>query len=284
MEANTIQKIIDGLNSQGYLFQQRCIHEIENIQRSAYGWLVAVENHPIAIHEKDTEIDFVLSTGNRHAHIIVECKRANPEYLTWAFTKTETKQFLATTIDIPTTNSGIPSETLRPESRPMTITFNNREPQFASYGLEILTKQTKGKVKPSNTKTINDACYQVLMGLGGFVFEQMEQMRKYTEGGSYGYIPMIITTAKLYLVNYCVSDINLEEGKIATDKTKTEIVNWLVLSYGVPESIRLTDIKEKQSYAGSDPRVIKEKFRTKDIFIVNSSHIKEFLSEFDVKK
>jgi len=287
MEKNILAKIIDGLNSQGYLFQQRCLHEVKNID-SFLEWKVNVEEYPVAIYEKETEIDFVLHNQSYRTYVIVECKRAHPDYLMWVFqdVKKNSTRFQATRLVIREIREGRlvyknnqPSR-VKPQSEAINISLENDSIRIASYGLEIFNKETRGK-KRARPDTINDACYQVFKGLGGFVFEQCKQLKKLPDLVDCVYIPLIITTADLYTVEYNISNVDLNTGSISVDDINKndgiKKVPWVILNYGVKESIQITTIGE--TYHGRDASHIKEKYKSKDIFIVNSLNIQSFLSK-----
>ena len=291
MDKNSLIKIIDGLNSQGYLFQQRCVHEVENISPSR-GWKVNVEEYPVAIHQRETEIDFILHNQSYRTYGIVECKRAHPDYLIWVFidVKKDLGTFQATRLVVREIRegrlvykNGIPT-TIRPQSEAINITLDNDSIVTASYGLEIFTRPDKDK-KPARPATIDDACYQVFKGLGGFVFEQAEQLNKFAELVNWVYVPIVITTADLYTVEYNISDVDLKTGSISIDKInesgETKKVPWVILNYGVKESIEITTIDE--TYHGSNASDIKRKYKSKDVLIINSLNIRPFFSKLSLE-
>lgn len=275
------RRIIDGLNASGYPFQQRCLDELQEVPN----WRITTNEYPVSVLGQDTKIDIVLKSNQ--FFLIIECKRADPNYLRWVFPEQvrnvairvrATQLYIQEIRGNETFRQGQRSQ-IKPEPVSVLAHVNDDELRVASWGLEVLTRVNKNSgrsVKPSRTEAIEDACYQVFKGLGGFVLEQVQQLVKHPEtGGSY-FLPVIVTTANLYTAQYDVSKIDLGNGKLPQEEANLEEAKWLVLDYGVGDSIQVAPVSDV--YVGRDPEEIRKRYKSKGVLVVNAVHLKEFFS------
>ena len=137
--------------------------------------------------------------------------------------------------------------------------------------------------RASNPKNIENAFGQVLRGLSGFAKEQHSQKSKGNAPFKSIFIPVVITTASLYVAYYELKDIDISTGKIGKDKVffgpkgqSPEEQPWVLVHYGATDSVALSSILG--SFNGNDPRELL-RYKMRSIFVVNSTHLAEFFKK-----
>jgi hypothetical protein len=142
--------------------------------------------------------------------------------------------------------------------------------------------------RTSTPQNMENAFRQVLMGVGGFGQEQREQrQREQRANGSksfeVSFIPVVMTTAKLYVATYDINDIDLETGTIrGKEKVSFTTADWVLVHYGVSTALVPEVIPEK--YYGINPEEIQKEYNRRSIFVVNAKYIKSFLSKLHLEK
>lgn len=264
------QEAVKALEEHGHLFQQGCLADIE--YHCSNDFFFQSEEYPISIGQEETTIDFIFRSRKMdRLYLVFECKRANPDYVTWLFPmprsiKNRESRFLLTRQD----------ETLRLQ----TVEYNllDTGPKyFATTGLEI-SERANRRIKRSRADSIWSACEQVLTGVGGLALEQREGMRKARDFHRQYYLPIVITTANLLVTEYRVSEINLKTGNLSDrTKAKTTAADWVVHDFPVRDSLQVTR-QEQSSYAAYGPtEEYRRKFKTKSVAIINASSVVRFL-------
>jgi hypothetical protein len=150
----------------------------------------------------------------------------------------------------------------------------------AGSWLEVKIKMRSNPSKNSNPQNIENAFAQVLRGISGFAHEQYEQRSKCPTVFSTFFIPIVLTTASIYMVGYDVKDVDISMGKIEKDKvifgTQTKLLEeqkWILVHYGAAESIAPGSIPS--IFYDNDPKQL-ARYKNRSIFIVNSNHLVEF--------
>ena len=122
-----------------------------------------------------------------------------------------------------------------------------------------------------------------LKGVGGFAQEQSDQRTKSRALFKTFFVPVVVTTAELYVAYYEIKDIDLATGKVSKDKVlfgpkgqPAEEVDWVLVDYGVGENVAPKLIPE--GYHGVDPSEL-QKYKTRSIFVVNSKSLVLFFSK-----
>lgn len=97
------------------------------------------------------------------------------------------------------------------------------------------------------------------------------------------FVPIVITTASLYVANYRPEDVDLGTGTITKDKVSfgpqgqpPEEVGWVLVDYGAGENVAPKPIPE--NYHAVDPAEL-QKYKVRSIFVVNSKSILDFFSK-----
>jgi hypothetical protein len=270
---------VTALNEHGFAFRQRCLEEIRQLtDTKGQGWHLVSEEYPVSAGQYETVIDFVLGSFYKQDFFFVfECKRALPDYISWVFLDTlirrdEDYRFRTTTVVC--RQGGTAKPEAQQETCGINLPFSHGDScRFVDTGLEVYRQKQPGR--QSQSKTILTACDQVLTGVTGLALERISQTRKSPEPDRWFYIPIIVTTARLFLPRFKISDVSLQDGTIDPGKTKTHEVPWVYFDFPTRTSLPLTPIPD--DYLGTSPRDLKGRFKVKSVIIVTSTKMAELL-------
>jgi hypothetical protein len=274
---NKLEELLfNSLNEQGYLFQEICKQMLQNADTK---WTVCTDEYPVSFQGQDTKIDIILRhEGSVENYVIIECKRANPDYTCWLFAARQSDFKAHPSIFVLNLNSGelvSSNRRVNPIARIMKMELNVPT-DIAHNWLEVKESQ-KGFV--SNPQNIETAFAQVLKGISGFAQEVREQKCKTNYIFTTMFIPVVITTAKLYCADYNSTEIDLSTGTIEKDKVsfgnnkKAEEKPCMLVHYGASSALTPSYIPDT-FYDDNPKELIKYKLRS--IFIVNSNYIVQF--------
>jgi len=156
-----------------------------------------------------------------------------------------------------------------------------------THGAKSWLEAKKGSNRRTSTpQNIENAFGQVLKGGAGLAQEQLTQRLKRGELFTTFFVPVVVTTASLYVAYYETRNIDLSTGQIAKDKIlfgpqgePAEEVDWVMVDYAIGENIADKPIPE--AYHGVDPTELL-KYKTRSIFIVNSKSLVSFFSKLQL--
>lgn len=295
--------LFNGVNEQGYLFQEACELVLKTRET---GWEVIASEYPVSLQAEttvgqpdfthsvkpvslqaeDTRVDILLrarSPSHPELYALVECKRADPEYVYWLFGAPGLPDgdalcyTLGFECSISETNQPLDIKRL---VKQLGFKLNTYDPK---WWVEVKRNSPKRVSTPQNIET---AFGQVLRGVAGFAQEQLAQRRKAHQTFKTFFVPVVITTASLYVAYYRREDVNLSTGKISKDKVlfgpkgqSAEEIEWVLVDYGVGENVAPKPIPE--NYVGVDPAEL-QKHKIRSIFVVNSKSIQSFFSKLSL--
>jgi len=274
--------LFNALNEQGYLFREACEQALKN-KEGTTGWEVKASEYPVSLQGQDTRVDIVLrskTSSSPELYALVECKRADPAYIYWIFGAPGLPfgDALCSTLGLECRE--IRSDRPYQASRFVTrLHFN-----LLTHGAESWLEARKGSNRRTSTpQNIENAFGQVLKGVGGLAQEQLDQRHKSGDLFKTFFVPVVVTTASLYVAYYETRNVDLSTGQIAKDKVlfgpqgqPAEGVEWVVVDYGVGENVAQKPIPE--GYHGVDPAELR-KYKTRSIFVVNSKSLVFFFSK-----
>ena len=287
MSDELFELLFNALNEQGYLFQGACEQVLKD-KESVTGWEVIASEYPVSILGQDTRVDIVLRsriTSTPELYTLVECKRADRSYSHWLFGAPGlpfgAALFSALGLECRQTRSAHPYQANRLVTR---LHFN-----VITYGAESWLEVKRGSDRRTSTpQNIENAFGQVLKGVGGFAQEQLGQRYKSRDVFQTFFVPVVVTTASLYVAYYETRDVDLSTSKISKDKVHfgahgqtAEDVEWVLVDYGVGESISPKPIPE--AYHGFNPAEL-QKHKVRSIFVVNSNSLVSFFSKLQLAK
>lgn len=274
---------VTALNEQGYAFRHRCLTEIKE-RAEKDGWYLEEEEYPVSTGEKEAVIDFVLGCHHaRNYYFVFECKRAHPDYVAWVFADTlvyrADRRLRATAASCNPSPGELKNKTACQETWDVVIEGCWEDLPFVDTGLEVLLNRKKDRI--SQSTKITEACTQALTGVAGLSGERVEQLRKSPEAGHWIYIPVVVTTAKLYHTKFRGSKISLENGTIKTDQAITEKILWVYYDFPIRSSLPLTPAPD--NYHGTNLRDLKRRFKVKTVIIVTSSALVDLLTSMKLE-
>ena len=282
MSTELSELLFNALNEQGYLFQEACGHALKKSEEETK-WEVKASEYPVSIEGQDTKVDIVLRSkvvNSPELYALVECKRADPSYIYWLFGAPGLPfgGALCSTLGFECRENRID----RPYQASRIVTQLKFEINTNGVESWLEVKKSSGG-RASNPQNIENAFMQVLKGVGGFAQEQLNQRGKSRELFKAFFIPVVVTTAELYVAYYETKNIDLSTGKLSnakvsfgTKKQPAMEVEWVLLDYGVGENVAPNPIPE--NYHGVDP-VELQKHKTRSIFVVNSKSLVLFFSK-----
>lgn len=281
MSTELSELLFNALNEQGYLFQEACEHALKKSEKVT-GWEVRASEYPISLEGQDTKVDIVLRSKTQSSpelYALVECKRADPEYIYWLFgTHGQFGDALCSAL-------GLECRETRSD-RPYQANRLLEELHFkfvTDDAINWLEARRSSGRRASTPQNIENAFGQVLKGVGGFAQEQLDQRSKSRAVFKTFFVPVVVTTASLYVASYKPEDIDLSTGRIGKDKVvfdpqgrSAEEEPWVLVDYGVGENVAPKPIPEK--YHGVDPAEL-QKHKIRSIFVVNSRSLVRFFSK-----
>lgn len=227
------------LNRHGYGFQNSVLKQVQSL---------CVENHlpfifeasefPVAIQGNNTKIDFILSRNNKFdvntpLFILGECKRANPALSNWCFVRSpftsrnhslqdesifETIEYIQELVDVR-------ANKIRQE----------RERIF-HIGFEVKSN-LKGD-ENSSKGFLDESVTQVLRGMNGFINYLKINPSVLKENAINAIVPVIFTTANLWVSGVNLSSANLEDGNIDLAESEFKSINWLLYQHNQSPNIK----------------------------------------------
>lgn len=282
MSAELSELLFNALNEQGYLFQEACEHALKKGE-DVTKWEVKASEYPVSLEGQDTKVDIVLRSkvpGSPELYALVECKRADPSYIYWLFGAPGLPfgGALCSTLGFECSQTRID----RPYQASRIVTQLQFE--IITNGAESWLEVKKGSSRRTSTpQNIENAFVQVLKGVGGFAQEQLNQRYKSRTLFKTFFVPVVVTTAQLYVASYETKNIDLSTGRIRKDRVRfgsepepAMEVAWVLLDYGIGENVAPIPIPE--SYHGVDPAEL-QKYKIRSIFVVNSKYLVDFFSK-----
>lgn len=291
MEQELNEILFNGLNEQGFILQEKC-SKVINETSSLTRWRVHTTEHPVSLKDQDTRIDIIITeTGlsNSSKFGVIECKRVNPAYHCWLFGNPLYETPIHALAQIVKLSVG---DNNNLNVVPIRHDFDVNTYIITNWWMQVNINPRKERNKKySDPQPLENAFIQACLGVGGLLTERVRQISKTIKDGAKEFydisdtyfIPIVVTTCHLYVTRYDLSDVDISNGSIEKDKMSlvglpdsSEPVNWVLVDYGAPSKTIPDMIFE--SFHGVDP-VELEPYNRRSIFVVNSSHLTDFLAD-----
>jgi hypothetical protein len=299
--------IIHSLNIHGVFLELWCEKTISNDPN----WRIrsvheAVEFPPPQgpVRGKESHLDIRAErwTDDALLTLLVECKKANPEFVNWIFFPSQTISKTNALIFSEITTTDVSESNVR-RSGVLTL---RREFPFKDIPFTNEARETRGSYqgykKNDKTRTANaaisDAAYQVALGMQSILYDQIKTIQEISLTSSRKplwshqiLLPIIVTTANLFTCESNPSDVDPKTGEIHPyDKARLIPQDYLLFEYPLPRHLQLLP-----EYFPNDnlllPELIRkmrvEAFKKKIdptrmyIIIMNSGYFARFLKEID---
>jgi hypothetical protein len=269
--AKSFEKV---LNSHGYGFQYSVLKQAETlVQDRKSPWYPIVPEFPVEVQGNGTRIDFILHHQTNNLYMLAECKRVNPALSNWCFAKASflPRSDNGQTIFIETVNQ---AENPGGNCVSSTVKFDHSI-NIYHIGLEVKNK-TDGEPNGSGHGEIEQAATQILRGLNGMIDFIADNSRLFGQVNSIGLLPVIFTTAQLWVSDVDLGSADLSNGNIKMPTTNLKKVPWLYYQYN--QSPGLKHILESGVETHDLQKSIYQEY-VRTIAIVSSSGISDFLCQ-----
>lgn len=215
----------------------------------------------------------------------IECKKANPEFVNWIFFEKRGERaaapfrMMVSSNQLPESGQGEWSTTsfMQTGKTDMRVTTECREVRG-----DYASQKGGSKTKTANS-AIQDASYQVALANRAIVQEDGELLKRARGSGNHpkppwnrkNYLPVIVTTANLYRVDFAASEVDISTGEIARSAARLVAVDSLVYEYPLPKHLQHTPADPLPSLSGTEI----EAFTRMDIIVVNAKHLRDLLND-----
>ncbi|MCH8878467.1 MAG: hypothetical protein IID34_01125 [Planctomycetes bacterium] len=277
MAQNDLQDIAKALesaiNEGGYAFQHKVIHLARECAHKT-GWKVDLGEFPVAGPGGDTSIDFMLrqDRDEHHFRIIAECKRPNPKFKTWCFAKApfvHTKYQHGVYLYLEHVRFG-KGDCF---AQGIQYRYETKAP-FCHLSWEIKGNE-KGDSGGKGRGAITDSLTQVLRGMNGFI-NHLYPRRYQAPAQQFYLVPVIFTTARLFVTSVDLRDTELTSGNVDVPKDSLSEHPWVYYDALVGPGLK----PSRWEPGGAElVDVIDQEF-IRTVPIVTANKIEEFLYDF----
>jgi hypothetical protein len=279
------------LNSNGFGFQYAVLDLANSLyEKQESAWQFEAAEFPVRVQQSNTHIDFILQrdrsrnfSGNYFVYLVAECKRANPAHSNWCFVRAPYTYGNKTGPD-PWLIEQLSRADVGHFTRNAVSTCARRIPTaeyFYHIAMEVKTGQKGDEHGYSKGKGIEDATSQVCRGVGGLAEFIAQNLDILLSARAAIFIPVIFTTAKLFVTDADLSTADLQTGNI--DLSNTEFVETPYLFYQYNLSPVLKHSLPFGSHRNNLSKLLESAF-VRTIAIVSAAGIEHFLqwsSEYD---
>ncbi len=243
------------LNHTGIFLELACLDFIEKFEPFSEETQV-----PFTLTYQDFQpingvIDFLCLYHKQNyplVYFIIECKKADPAQKSWIFFKRYEKESRSCIFYRLATKSTADLRIVQP-------LFND----VCDRGYQVVDSKPTSSHKEQTRDQIYNAAIQSSAGLKSIVYDSFhfkEALKIKGNGALIFYIPIVITTANLYVCDVNESKINIKTGEARDEDAQYREENWIEYSVPVPENLRVGN------------------FDRNNVFIINSQHMEEFFN------
>ena len=237
-----LRKMIDG---HGYGFQYSVLGFLKKLySEGKSAWLFEAAEFPVEVQGKVTHIDFILRPQGDKIFMVAECKRVDPKFSDWCFVRAP---FVRRNQSL----DKFVVETLRWHTGHMKVRVANAMSPFVldpseayHIGFALKNHQKDGENPQSGRDAIGEAVSQVCRGVYGLVETIAQKLRPELKGNEsyaqYVLIPVIFTTARLWVIDDDLSLADIETGKLSSDSSILTEKDWIYYQYNTSPGLKHT--------------------------------------------
>lgn len=274
---------IHAVNIHGVFFERWCAH----IVRSLPGWRVRSTNYPVKLppdagtpgQESSVDIIAQRAIDDRLLTLVIECKKNNPEFVNWVlFRRHESRNIALPVVTYAAFGSAQPVWQLaRRLFVPHVALVDEARETRGNY---TRYQDNKSKTKTANN-AVSDAAYQVALGAQALAWEEHQRAsfletppRHEVPWRDQVLVPVIATTANLFLVEFDAGAVDSQTGEIALEQVRLQAMPYLIFEYALPRHLHIGDVRMERF--STDESL--ENWSRLHILIVNSGHFSSFFN------
>ena len=282
---------IYALNIHGVFFERRCV----DVVRTMPGWEVLSTNYPVEfpppngpLRGKESSLD-IWARRNADSHSVVdaliECKKANPDFVNWIFFQKPESEHPAPFVFTKSTNT-ISAHSPNTWTSTIAMQRGTTDGFLANDAREVrgdyVQNKNGNKTKTSNA-AIQEAAYQVALACRAIVQEEFSLLQKARGSTEHpappwlekSYVPIIVTTANLFSVDFSASDTSLRSGEIELNVATLSPVQSVLYEYALPKHLQFSAAQplDTLKHGGNDT------FSRMHILIVQSEALSGLLTD-----
>lgn len=226
-------EFLNTLNRHGHAFHGAVWSKISDLHWSeGLPFVVEAGEFPVEVQGVSTRIDLVLRRRPDHFYIVCECKRVNPALANWCFVK------MPFPLDAITDGYDVVIETIRRDISAVHVEGMRTFPTKDAFhvGFEVKTQVRGDSAGPRNT--IEEAATQVSRAANGFANFFLRRPKDIPLRETVRIVPMIITTADLWVSDLDVRVTDLSSGEIRHADHKLRRVDHLWFQYHVSPTLK----------------------------------------------
>lgn len=220
------------LNQHGYGFQYAVLQEARRLSGSNESdWVFDVAEFPVSVRGADTRVDFILRHRERPLYIVAECKRANPALSNWCFFKAPfvRRNRSDEAVFVEQLSWG-PDQAMRSNVTALAYTS-----EAYHIGLEAKSS-APGEEVTRGRGAIDEAATQVVRGVNGLI--ENFGRSAVGAGASKFLIPVVFTTARLWVSNADLSKADLATGELRANQVSLIPKAWLAYQFPASEGLK----------------------------------------------
>lgn len=280
---------IHALNIHGVFFERKCATLVANTP----GWNVLAANYPVEFpppngpwRGKESSLDIWARRDADSTFVVdalLECKKANPEFVNWVFFP---KPRAPAPAPFGFTRAYNKSDDVGSElwSTQLSLDRTTTTMLMANEAREVrgdyLKYQKNDKTKTSNA-AIQEAAYQVALATRAIVHEERSLLKKARLSPSHpeppwtskAYVPLIVTTAKLFAVEFLANNVKVDSGEIDPHDARLNPVESIVFEYALPKHLQFPPADPLQTLQSGNSDL----FSRMHILVVHAESLSIFL-------
>ena len=139
-----------------------------------------------------------------------------------------------------------------------------------NIGIEMKLSEFKHRMEQ-----LTEVAKDVVTATHGMAMELEKRARKdeKSRDDTVFFVPVIVTTAKLFIARADVTKVALTDGKLAIEGFELQELPWLVYEYSLPAELLLPVNAGSDRWSSEREDIL----RRRHILIVNSEHLQQFL-------
>lgn len=265
------------LNTHGYGFQYAILSEAKRLfDERRSGWRFEAAEVPVVTRGTTIHIDFLLRRGDEanQTYLIAECKRTDSARARWGFAQApytwrdaRPRNVIFEQVSCEPPDNRILERTPYECECPM-----NRRPYH--HGFELRTS-SRGEGTGQSTGAIMKAVTQALRGTSGWI-NHLFSHRSFTKKTTFRFIPVIFTTAELWVTDAELSQAELTTGTLPLGAVTAAQVDYVWLTHN-----RSSDLRHDLAWERTNDDLFREMRRefARSIAIVSPGSIESFLTK-----